>query len=93
MNYAQKLKEYREKNGLKKAEMARSFGVDWQTYHNWERRESVPKEYYLIVEEFLSANEASFALTMARRKLEELSPAGLNAALRSISAIADLEHE
>lgn len=93
MNYAQKLKEYREKNDLKKADMARSFKVDWQTYHNWERRGSVPKEYYAIVEEFLSDNEASFALNMARRKLESLSPAGLNAALQSIGAIADLENK
>lgn len=91
MNYAQKLKEYRLANGLKKADMARAFKVDWQTYHNWEKRLSLPKEFYEDAERLLAGFGTGDSLIIARQKLERLSPAGLEAALQSINAILDLE--
>ena len=46
MNLIAELEKYREQKGLKKADMARLFGVDSQNYNNWVYRNSLPKEFY-----------------------------------------------
>lgn len=54
MDYISELIKYREAKNLDKAEMARLFGVTWQTYHNWEERFSLPKKYFNQAHELLS---------------------------------------
>lgn len=44
MNLIQELENYREQKSLKKADMARLFGVPEQNYNNWVYRNSLPKE-------------------------------------------------
>lgn len=43
----EKLEQYRKKNGLSKAELARAIGANEpQQYRNWVARGSLPKKYY-----------------------------------------------
>jgi phage repressor protein C with HTH and peptisase S24 domain/DNA-binding XRE family transcriptional regulator len=53
MDHITELKEFRAKNNYDKAHMARLFGVEWQNYHNWEARNSLPKKYFARAEEIL----------------------------------------
>ena len=46
INWIEKLEEFRANSDLKKADMARIFGVDLQRYNNWVYRNSLPKSFY-----------------------------------------------
>lgn len=51
-----RIEEWRQDQGFSKADLARYFGVDSQTYNNWTYRNSLPKEYYDRAEQILSGN-------------------------------------
>jgi len=46
MNLVERLESYRKQRGLSKTDMAKTFGVAYQNYHNWTVRGSLPKEHY-----------------------------------------------
>lgn len=93
MEYMDDLKRYREAKSLDKAEMARLFGVHWQTYHNWEKRNSLPKRYFNKAARILGVDPQNSDEMEILNKLERLSPEGRKAALISIQAIFDLENK
>lgn len=51
-----RIEEWRQDQGFSKADLARYFGVDNQTYNNWTYRNSLPKEYYDRADQILSGN-------------------------------------
>lgn len=53
------IEKYRTGRGLKKADMARLFGVESQVYNNWVYRDSLPKEQYARAMEVLGQNETN----------------------------------
>lgn len=81
------LQKHMDETGLQKADMARLFGVTWQTFHNWMDRGSLPKRHWARAEEILNGREFSEIVLLLR----QLSPEGLKAALKSIDAICVLE--
>lgn len=91
MNYMNRLSDYQKENGLSTAEMARTFGVEWQVYKNWLLRESLPKRYYEKAQSLLDGANDSTEIKEAIDLLSQLSPEGLKAALTSIEAIKSLE--
>ena len=53
MNLIEQIIEIRTSNNYGKATMAKMFEVEWQTYHNWERRKSLPKNYIEKAQEII----------------------------------------
>ena len=91
MEYMKELTQYQERNGLQISEMAKAFGVEWQIYKNWLNRNSLPKKYINRANEILIGDKPEGIIKQINAKLSSLSPESLEAALKSVEVIHDLE--
>lgn len=84
------LEDFRERNGLAKADMARRFDVPLQNYNNWVYRNSLPKDKIDLAHEILASEKPKGSrgiLTKIAREAADLSERELAEVLAQIDLI------